>query len=921
MSHLCPTRAALAAGILSAASTVAAGEKKPDFPPFDEVSEGYTQVVSTTDGKKSLYTIWHDKKRNELLAELPSGWNTQKHFFAMTQASGGIFAGLQGPVQYTYWKRYDKRLALVAPEIDTRSQGEPESRSSVDRLFTDRVLLDVPIVAIGPGGQPVIDLDNLLIGNAEAFAGARRRGRVEGLNTRLAEVTKVKAFPENVEVAIEVPTESGNLTTLHYSISLIPDSTGYKPRMADERVGYFMTVFRDLGQYDNEKKWVRYIDRWHLEKRDPKLRLSPPKEPIVFYIEHTVPVRYRRYIREGIQFWNEAFANVGLDNAIEVQYQDKNTNAHMEKDPEDVRYNFIRWLNNDISTAIGPHRAHPLTGQILDADVVLTDGWIRAYWGWYYEQAPEILLEGLSPDTLSWLDGHPDWDPRLLLASPAQRERLVARRAERQRRIAAGEDVAPLPHDPALLFNEDLAAISEWVGGQDHLCLAAHGLAFDMAFGRLCLEISGLAEGHAADAAEGETLDGIPEWFVGPFLRELVAHEVGHTLGLRHNFKASSIYTLEQINSEEWKGKKPLAGSVMDYLPPNFNKDAGEIQGDFTMIGIGPYDHWAIEYGYTFGDTDEVLKRVSEPELAYLTDDDTSGPDPLARRYDFSANPYEYAENQMRIVDEHRTRILEKFVADGDSWSKARRGYDLTLSMQLRMLGMMGNWVGGAHVHRDRKGDPGDRSPVNVVDAESQRAALDWVIRHCFVDEAYALTPELLAHMTVDKWSDDSPGDRSDPTWPVHDRIIAIQASMLTMIMNPQTLSRVLDNEYRTPADADALTLPDVMMTVANAVYSELDTELDGDTFTNREPMISSLRRNLQSAMTDRLIGLSGGDARMPRAIRTLAIQHLRRLEGTLGGLLDKRHAGQIDGYTLAHLEDLNDRVEKALNRIYVSDM
>ncbi len=401
----------------------------------------------------------------------------------------------------------------------------------------------------------------------------------------------------------------------------------------------------------------------------------------------------------------------------------------------------------------------------------------------------------------------------------------------------------------------------------------------------------------------------------------LVAHEVGHTLGLRHNFKASSIYSMQEINSPEWKGKKPLAGSVMDYLPPNFNLETGEIQGDFTMIGIGPYDRWAIEYGYTFDDPKKVLKRVSEPELAYLTDDETSGPDPFARRYDFSSDPLTYAKNQMRIVDQHRGRILEKFVKDGQSWSRARRGYRTTLSMQMRMLSMMANWIGGANVNRDRKGDPGDRVPISVVEADTQRAALDWVIEHAFRDEAFALTPELLLHMTVDKWSDRSPGDRGAPTWAVHDQIAAIQSSTLTMLLNPTTLRGVYDNEFRTPKTEAAMTVPELMTTVTDAVYTELGTDLDGATFTDRYPMISSLRRGLQSSLTDRLIVLSSGDRVMPRPIRTLATHHLRQLTDRLGAVLEKGEGGQVDGYTVAHLEDLKDRVDKALNRMYVEGL
>jgi hypothetical protein len=234
---------------------------------------------------------------------------------------------------------------------------------------------------------------------------------------------------------------------------------------------------------------------------------------------------------------------------------------------------------------------------------------------------------------------------------------------------------------------------------------------------------------------------------------------------------------------------------------------------------------------------------------------------------------------------------------------------------------MMANWVGGAHVSRDRKGDPNGRVPVQVVDPAKQRAAVQFVIDNAFNDEVFGLTPELLAHMTVDKWSDRSPGDRSDPTWPVHDRVRSIQSSALTMILNPTTLTRVYDNEFRTPNGDDALTLPELMQTLVDAVFTELGTKFDGMSFTDRKPMISSLRRNLQSSMVDRLIGLSKSDRRMPRPIRTLAVHHLKQLNNTVAGVIAGNGKGSVDGYTLAHLEDLTDRITKALNSVYTESM
>ena len=130
--------------------------------------------------------------------------------------------------------------------------------------------------------------------------------------------------------------------TIHYSFSQVPStSNGYKARKADERIGYFTTAYSDLSKYTDDETRIRFINRWHLTKRDPKLKLSPPKEPIKFYVEHTTPVRYRRWIKRGVDYWNKAFEKVGIVDAIEIYYQDAQSKDHMEKDPEDVRYNFI----------------------------------------------------------------------------------------------------------------------------------------------------------------------------------------------------------------------------------------------------------------------------------------------------------------------------------------------------------------------------------------------------------------------------------------------------------------------------------------------------------------------------------------------------------------------------------------------------
>lgn len=981
--------AAMAA--MAARGGASSAPSKDGLKSWKDVSKDFTKVVSTADGN-SFYGLYVNRKTNQVLAELPRGYEKQNHFFAMTVAGGEIFAGLQSGDLYTKWKRIGNRLALIQPQIAVRSTGDQESKDSVETVFTDRVILDVPILATGPTGQPVIDMDSLLVGKASNFFG----GSARGLNSSLTTIDTIKAFPKNVEIEFEGPVMGGTMKKFHYSISHIEGTRGFKPRMADQRVGYFVTNYTDLGKYDAKEKNIRMINRWHVEKADPKLTLSPPKEPIVYYIEHTVPIRYRRWVRQGVESWNDAYRAIGIEGAIQVQYQDKASGINMDKDPEDVRYNFIRWISNDVATAIGPSRVNPMTGQILDADVVLTDGWARVFTYRWEDLLGSMATEGYSPATLQWLEENPKWDPRLRLASPAQREQILI---ERQARNAVMHDTAL---NNATMNAEGFIPGANMIGTQEFdglsgrssqvsgMCMAATGKALDLANMRMYLsmiemfatnleaasavgittasdepeideetlemilkqleENPGLRamippeylallekseepepeeeaeEEVAADEGkatpkkdQGDLIDGVPEWFVGPMLAELVAHEVGHTLGLRHNFKGSSAYDLDTINSDEMKDTKPWSSSVMDYNGINIRMpSSGEVQGNYSSDGIGPYDYWAIEYGYGSGDLEKILSRVAEPELAFGTDEDTFGPDPRARRYDLSEDPLDYANSQMELVEVIRSGLTDKFVKDGESWSRARRGYLISLNTQMQSLSMMGNWIGSAYVYRDKKGDPGSRAPIEVVPAERQRAAMQFVIENSFYDEAYGITPDLLTHTSVDKWWDDINSVFADAAMPIHDRVMGMQASALTMLLNPQTVQRVYDYELFVPENEDTLTLAELMETVTESIWSEVG-EKATKKYTTRKPMISSLRRNLQREHLDRLISMSfatSGFNSSAKPVKMLSMMHLRSIKKHVDTTLES--SGNLDAYSLAHLEEISHRVSKAIDASYM---
>jgi hypothetical protein len=310
---------------------------------------------------------------------------------------------------------------------------------------------------------------------------------------------------------------------------------------------------------------------------------------------------------------------------------------------------------------------------------------------------------------------------------------------------------------------------------------------------------------------------------------------------------------------------------------------------------------------------------VAEPNLVFATDEDTWGPDPLARQYDFAADPLDYCHQQKRVWEYNRSRIIDQFVKDGESWAQARRGYEMTLGLQMRAVSMMSNWIGGAFVYRDRKGDKDARLPIEPVPAKQQRDALAFVIENTFRDKAFGLTPDLLRRMTVDKWWDDENSVMSDPAWPVHDRIMSLQVSVLVNMLYPSTLARIYDNEFLVPAKEDALTLSEFLDTLTNEMLSELEIT-PANKYTEREPYISSLRRNLQSRYVELLVSRSTSSINSNSASKTisdLVLEHLRDISHRI----EEVPMDQLDAYSRAHLKDAMMTIKKAIDSQYIQVM
>jgi hypothetical protein len=559
---------------------------------------------------------------------------------------------------------------------------------------------------------------------------------------------------------------------------------------------------------------------------------------------------------------------------------------------------------------MGPSRVDPRTGQILDADILFDDSMVRSYvedWDVYLEEA---MLETFSPEDIQFLQEHPEWDPVRLLNGG----REPTSRPGHPLHFGEGTDAAPWSQ-----------SANEPVGSGRTMCSIGRGRSRQMAMAALRLGVIA-AEKEGAGEEEADSKDREwPEEFIGQVIKDTVMHEVGHTLGLRHNFKASSWRPYDDLNPDG--GREPpgdLTGSVMDYNPLNL-AEAGKEQGNYSMTILGPYDFWAIEYGYTETGAKEpeaerdqlrkIASRGAEAGHDYGTDEDLSLGDPLIRTWDYGKDSLDYVRGRIALARSLKDEAVERMVREGESYESARRAVNILFSSIGYSCNIAAGYVGGTYFHRDHRGDPDARDPIVVVPAAKQREALHLLRDNLFAAGAFDLSPDLLRKLAPSRWSHwgTQAAWGADAAFPFHDQVLGMQAWALYRIMSPSTMQRVMDAELAAAGSEEPLALPELFIELTSAIFSELD-EGSGGSWSNSDPLIPGVRRNLQRYYLSRLIGLTleAEKSRYPRTARTLAWYELQKLNKRLGGFLEGEAPG-LDDYSRAHLEESRERIGRAL--------
>ena len=660
-----------------------------------------------------------------------------------------------------------------------------------------------------------------------SFANVKSSETLTGLEVKAHfAVSKLSAPPM---VPSQVPTTPPPSTTpdprslfVSFYYSFMPLPVPMAIRMADERVGFFTVARTDYTTDLNVKPKTHLLKRWRLEKKDSGAAVSEPKEPVVYWLDKNIPEKYRASVMQGVLEWNKAFEKAGFKNALVVKQQQ----ATDDFNNMDARHTSIRWFTGaDVGFAIGPSQADPRTGEILDADIGMSD--------------------------------------------------VFARGARRT-------------------VIEDMLRVRSNDG---EICEHAQEAAEELNYALDLLEARGLE----LDSPKADAL-------AQAYVKDIIMHEVGHTLGLRHNFRASTVYDLKQLQDPSFTKLNGIASSVMDYNPFNISPK-GEIQGEYVMSTLGAYDYWAIEYGYKQFEAGheaqglaQILSKANQRELQFDTDEDAGfgamgGIDPMVNRFDLGSDPLAYYKRRMQLSRELWERLQNLNLATGESYERLTRSFRSGFSQLARVAPLAAKYIGGVHTRRERAGS--NRLLFEPVSAGLQREALQLMTKDFLGTDSFKFKPEFIARLAVDRLESSSLQGGLQTS--VASLVAGVQKGILDQIYSPAVATRLAEVGMKVNDPRETLGLSDVYDALQDAIWSEAKTGQE----------TSLIRRNLQREqlrrMTDVLVKPAGP---WPADARSILRDNARQLSVLLNKTLAKPGLSKT---TRAHYADSLDTLNASL--------
>lgn len=381
----------------------------------------------------------------------------------------------------------------------------------------------------------------------------------------------------------------------------------------------------------------------------------------------------------------------------------------------------------------------------------------------------------------------------------------------------------------------------------------------------------------------------------------LIMHEVGHTLGLSHNMKASQLYSPEQLGDADFIEGKCLTASVMDYAALNITRDRSK-QGQYDDASVGLYDLWAIQLGYkpfkTENERQALLNESTKPEHIFGNDaDDMRSPgkaiDPRVMTSDQSNDQITFSIDRIELSNDLMKDLKIKFIKSGESYEELRRVYYILSSQKATATNIISRFIGGVYVDRAMAGQTGETKPYVPVSLKDQKRAMAALSKYAFAPDAFDAPNDLYNYLAMQRRGFNFFRASEDPK--IHNQVLTYQKNVLNHILHHNTLQRISDSELY----GNEYKLASFMTDLNNAVFK-------ADIYGN----INSFRQNLQLEYTGMLINILTGkqNGSYSNNAKSMALYNLKNIRTMT------TNTGDIS--SIAHKQHLRTLIDNALKEV-----